>query len=108
MPTLPAGSYQLRVVTTGGYADRTIPLQNAPRIISLTPPAGSLAGGQVVTIATEGAPLQTGEGAQNSVMINRVPCAMQSVSEDSITCETGRVFGIIPTTVRLQLHDEHS
>ena len=104
MPSLPAGTYQLRVVASGGYANPLVALRNAPRIASVTPPAGSLAGGQVVRIQTSGVPLATDSNA-TQVSIGGLPCEVQSVAADSVTCKTTRAFGAIPTTVRQMLPD---
>ena len=103
MPSLPAGSYQLRITATTGYAHPLLPLTNAPRITAVEPPAGSLAGGQTVTIRTEGVPLGAGisSAKSTSVAINGMACNVIAVAPDSVTCETSRAFGAIPAAVRV-------
>ena len=98
MPAAAAGSYQVRVATAAGFAHPMLQVLNAPRIVSVVPPAGSLAGGQVVTVATASVPLATAEG-QTQVKVNGLPCEVLNVQEDSVTCRTHRAFAALPTTV---------
>lgn len=98
IPTMTAGSYRVRVLAPSGYGHPALQVLNAPRIVSVEPPAGSLAGGQVVTVTTANVPLATVDG-QTRVRVNGLPCQVISVEEGSVKCMTQRAFAALPTKV---------
>lgn len=100
VPDAPAGLYQLRVTSPSGYANFRPILKMAPQLTSVSPAAGSLAGGLTVTLQASGAPFDTDDVANNRVLIGNLPCDVQSVTATQLTCTTPRAVGVVPTLVR--------
>lgn len=101
VPDAPAARYQLRIFTASGYASSSPTLTLAPRLTSVSPAAGSLAGGLSVTLQATAAPFDSAAPSNNQVFVGGLPCKVQNVTATQLSCETPRVVGVVPTVVRI-------